>query len=51
MKSIRSFLLTRLLGGATVVLAGAGIVAYLVVARSLNEQFDRNLTDRVQGFA
>ena len=51
MKSIRSFLLSRLLGGAALALAGAGLVVYIVVTRSLEAQFDRNLTDRVQGFA
>ena len=51
MKSIRSFLLTRLLGGAAVILVGAGAAVYFVVVRSLNAQFDANLADRVQGFA
>lgn len=51
MRSIRSYLLLRLLGGAALVLAGAGIAVYLVVARSLANQFDQNLSDRVQGFA
>lgn len=50
MKSIRSFLLRRLLGGAALVLLGAGIAVSLVVTRSLEAQFDRNLVDRVQGF-
>lgn len=51
MKSIRSYLLSRLLGGTALVLAAAGFAVYLVVTRSLETQFDRNLTDRVQGFA
>ncbi len=51
MKSIRSFLLTRLLGGASVVLLAAGAAVYLVVIRSLEAQFDANLADRVLGFA
>jgi signal transduction histidine kinase len=50
-KSIRSFLLTRLVGGATLVLAAAGLAVYLVVARSLAAQFDGELTQRVAGFA
>jgi signal transduction histidine kinase len=50
-RSIRSYLLTRLLGGAALALASAGAGVYLVVARSLEAQFDRNLSDRVQGFA
>ncbi|MFN0006266.1 MAG: ATP-binding protein [Planctomycetota bacterium] len=51
MRSIRSYLLRRLLGGASLVLLGAGIAVSLVVTRSLEDQFDRNLADRVQGFA
>ncbi|MEW6074277.1 MAG: ATP-binding protein [Planctomycetota bacterium] len=51
MRSIRTYLLSRLLGGAALVLAGAGVVVYLLVARSLAAQFDRHLADRVQGFA
>ncbi len=51
MKSIRSFLLSRLLGGAALVIAAAGLAVYLVVTRSLEAQFDRNLADRVLGFA
>jgi len=49
--SIRSFLLSRLLGGTTLVLAAAGALVYTFLARSLEAQFDRNLADRVQGFA
>jgi two-component system sensor histidine kinase QseC len=44
-------LLVRLLGGAAIVLACAGFVVYLVVTRSLEAQFDRSLTNRIQGFA
>lgn len=51
MRSIRTYLLSRLLGGAALVLAVAGIGVYLVVARSLEAQFDANLADRVQAFA
>ncbi|MFN0244520.1 MAG: ATP-binding protein [Planctomycetota bacterium] len=51
MKSIRSYLLSRLLGGSAVVLTGAAIVVYLVVTRSLEAQFDRNLHDRMLGLA
>ena len=51
MKSIRTFLLLRLLGGASLVLACAGLVVYLVVTRSLEAQFDRNLANRIQGIA
>jgi two-component system sensor histidine kinase QseC len=50
-KSIRSFLLTRLLGGTALVLSIAAAVTYVAVTRSLEAQFDRNLSDRVQGFA
>lgn len=51
MKSIRSFLLARLMLGAALVLAAAGIVLYLVATRALERQFDRNLSDRVESFA
>jgi two-component system sensor histidine kinase QseC len=50
-RSIKSYLLSRLVGGAALVLALAGGATYLVVTRALEAQFDRNLTDRVQGFA
>ncbi|MBI5433060.1 MAG: hypothetical protein HZA52_09550 [Planctomycetes bacterium] len=51
MRSIRTYLLTRLLGGALVILSIAGIAVYVVVARSLANRFDENLHDRVLGFA
>lgn len=51
MKSIRSYLLSRLLGGTAFVLAAAGVAVYVVVTRSLERQFDRNLTDGVRSFA
>ena len=51
MKSIRTYLVSRLLVGAAVVLGVAGTAVYAVVAESLEAQFDENLTDRVQGFA
>jgi two-component system sensor histidine kinase QseC len=50
-RSIRAYLLTRLLGGSALVLSAAGLAAYLAVAQALGAQFDRNLSDRVQGFA
>jgi len=50
-KSIRAYLLKRLVGGTALVLAVAGMAIYLVVARSLEAQFDRGLDDRLQGFA
>ena len=40
MRSIRTYLLSRLLGGATFVLVAAGTSVYLVVARSLEAQHD-----------
>ena len=51
MRSIRSFLLVRLLGGAAVILTLATVSAYLLSARVVQAQFDRTLVDRVQGFA
>jgi signal transduction histidine kinase len=50
-KSIRTYLLTRLLGGAALSLAAAGAGVYFVATRAMERQFDRNLADRVQGFA
>jgi two-component system sensor histidine kinase QseC len=41
----------RLLGGAALAIAAMSIAVYLLVASSLEAQFDRNLADRVQGFA
>ena len=51
MSSIRAFLLTRLLCGALLVLALAGVVVYALVSHSLEAQFDRDLDERVLGFA
>lgn len=51
MSSIRTFLLSRLLGGAALVLAGAGVLASLFFVRSLEASFDDNLTDRLQALA
>lgn len=51
MSSIRSYLLSRLLGGTALVLAAAGAGVYFFVTRSIEAQFDANLLDRVQGFA
>jgi signal transduction histidine kinase len=50
-KSIRSFLLKRLLGGAALVLVLAGAVVCVVVTRSLEGQFDENLSDRIQALS
>jgi hypothetical protein len=50
-RSIRAFLLTRLVGGTALVLAVAASGVYFAVARSLAAQFDRNLSDRIQGLA
>jgi two-component system sensor histidine kinase QseC len=49
--SIRTYLLTRLVACTGLVLALAGVGLYLAVTRALESQFDRNLTDRVRGFA
>lgn len=51
MKSIRTFLISRLLGGAALVIAALCLAVYLLVSGSLEAQFDRNLADRVQGLA
>lgn len=51
MRSIRGFLLSRLLAGSVAVLALGGALVFLFFVRSLEAQFDRNLADRVQGFA
>lgn len=51
MRSIRTYLLTRSLGGAGVVLVAAGLAVYLAVTRALQAEFDASLVDRVQGFA
>ncbi|MBL8858350.1 MAG: sensor histidine kinase N-terminal domain-containing protein [Planctomycetes bacterium] len=51
MKSIRSYLLTRLMGGAAVVVGVAAVIVYLMVAQSLERQFDADMSQRVQGFA
>lgn len=51
MKSIRGFLMRTLLGGAAAVIAAMCLAVYLLAADSLEAQFDRNLADRVQGFA
>ena len=50
MRSIRSFLLSRLLGGTAIVLAVVGTTACLVLTKSVAAQFDRNLADRVRAF-
>jgi len=50
-KSVRRYLLSRMLIGAGLILAGAGLVVYLIVAASLDRHFDQNLADRIQGFA
>ncbi|NOT30573.1 MAG: hypothetical protein HOP15_09025, partial [Planctomycetes bacterium] len=51
MKSIRGYLMTRLVAGAALALALAGIALFVAVTRALEAQFDRNLVDRVLGFA
>jgi len=48
MRSVRRYLLSRVLIGAAVVLGLAGALVYAAVARSLERQFDSNLADRVQ---
>jgi signal transduction histidine kinase len=50
-RSIKGYLLSRLVGSAALALALAGGALYLVVTRALEAQLDRNLSDRVQGFA
>jgi two-component system sensor histidine kinase QseC len=50
-KSIRTYLLLRLLGGSAFVLSAAGVLVYFAVARSLEAQFDRALSNRIQGIA
>lgn len=51
MRSIRTYLLSRLLGGAALVLFVAGAVVYVVAGRALERQFDASLQDRAQSFA
>ncbi len=51
MSSIRGYLLSRLVAGAALTLAVAGVGVFVAVTRALEAQFDRNLTERVQGFA
>lgn len=51
MKSIRAYLLSRVLGGSAIILTAAGISVYLVATDSLENQFDHNLQDRINGFA
>ena len=51
MRSLRGFLLRRLVGGAALILGLGTLVAYLLSASSALASFDRNLTDRVQAFA
>ena len=51
MRSIRSFLLTRLLGGTVIIFAVAGVAVYVLLARALERQFDVTMADRVQQFA
>lgn len=51
MRSIRGFLLSRLLAGSALVLVLAGVVVYLAVARSLQAEFDRSLVERVRALA
>ncbi len=51
MNSIRSYLLSRLLIGAAIVIAAAGFGVHTIVTRLIEEQFDQNLVSRIQGFA
>jgi len=51
LRSIRSFLILRLLGGVALVLGAAGMAGYFLIAGSLGGQFDQNLANRIQGFA
>ncbi len=51
MKSIRTFLLTRLVLGTAGLLGLAASIVFVIVTRSLESQFDQNLSDRVLGFA
>ncbi|MEQ1893032.1 MAG: hypothetical protein ABL998_10850, partial [Planctomycetota bacterium] len=51
MKSIRGYLLTRLVAGAAAVLALGGVALVLVVTRALEQEFDRSLVERVRGLA
>lgn len=50
MRSIRGYLLTRVLAGSALVLVTAGAAAYAVLSGVLHRQFDANLDDRIQGF-
>jgi len=50
-RSIRAYLLSRLLVGAALVLAVGAAVVYLVSRGALEAQFDRNLADREQALA
>jgi signal transduction histidine kinase len=50
-RSIRGYLLSRLVGGAVLVLGLAGVALFVVVTRALEDEFDASLTGRVQAFA
>jgi len=50
-RSIRRYLLGRLVASAALVLAVAGAALYVVVTRALEAEFDQSLVDRVRGFA
>lgn len=50
-RSLRGYLVSRLLLGTAAVLLPAGLAVYLVAARALERQFERNLTDRLQALA
>lgn len=51
MKSIRAYLLLRLVTGASLVLACAGLAVYLVATRAMELEFDRSLAERTEFFA
>ena len=51
MRSVRRYLVSRVLLGTAGVLALAATIVYVAVARSLERQLDVNLADRVQALA
>ncbi|MCP3915218.1 MAG: hypothetical protein GY711_06665 [bacterium] len=51
MRSIRAYLLRRLCAGVALLLLAAGFGVFVVFTRSMEGQFDLNLTDRVQALA
>ncbi len=51
MKSIRGYLLSRLLAGAALALGLAGLALVVALTRALDSAFDRGLAERVRAFA